>query len=416
MLVERAGAPTETFIANEVAGLEAAGAEVQIIACSGSDRSGEALAGPDSAPARMLEESRRRMLSPILAVLFQSPRRSAATFGLAVAAAIASPRGIWRAIRAWALACRMSRDVRSRGFSLIHAQFINRPALVGVLLSRWTRVPCTVSAHARDVFVPDFRLSTLVRAAQLVVVCSSGAHHRLGAQAGVALAGKIRCVHHGLDLIRFGPRAIGPEPMPARYGDPAASGRALRILTVARLVPKKGVDTVLRALAVLASRGWAVRLHLVGDGPERQTLLQMAEASRIELDHRPRAEHAVIDELLGRADVFALGCTTAHDGDRDGLPNSILEAMASGVPVVTCSGGSVGDAVEHGRTGLLAPPGDAILFADAIEEIATQPELRRRLVANARALIEAQFDRRRNGADLLALLAEASDDRCHRSA
>ncbi len=154
------------------------------------------------------------------------------------------------------------------------------------------------------------------------------------------------------------------------------------VLCVARFVEKKGIDTLLEALALLASRGVDFRCELIGEGPLRQTLEHLAQ--QLNLTQRVvflgGATQISVAAALEGATVFALPCRQAPDGDQDGMPNVLIEAMAVGVPVVGGDAGGVAEAVDHERSGLLVPSNAPTELAEALERVLSDPALRHRLV------------------------------------
>jgi glycosyltransferase involved in cell wall biosynthesis len=195
----------------------------------------------------------------------------------------------------------------------------------------------------------------------------------------------LEVVHHGVDLDRFAPR-------PPVAADDAA-GRPL-ITTVGRLVEKKGFDDLLRALALLAGRGAGFTCRVYGDGPLRDELTRLRDdlglGDRVELVGARSGDEVVA--ALGRTDVFALTPRVTDDGDRDGIPNVLVEAMACALPVVTTDVGGVPELVDDGATGLVVPSGSPERVADALAALLASAELRRRLGAAARRRVEDDYD------------------------
>lgn len=189
----------------------------------------------------------------------------------------------------------------------------------------------------------------------------------------------------GIDLSRFPPRPTG-KPV----------GDSVRLLAIGRLVEKKGFRYAIDAVAGLRDAKARVRLDIVGEGRLRPALerqvdrLGLAGTVRL-LGYRP---HADIRELLTAADVFLAPSVTAGDGDAEGIPNAIKEAMATGVPVIATDHGGIPELVEDGVTGRLVPPADPAALVDRISTLVDRPAERARLVAAARSRIEEVYDRR----------------------
>src|SRR5947208_10443200 len=279
----------------------------------------------------------------------------------------------------------------------LHAHFASSPALVALLTSRITGLPYTLTAHAKDIYVshPD-DLRAKFREARAVVTCTEYNRQHLLSRYPRECGGKLFRVYHGLDasLFRCAPsHTPPPEPQEAV------------ILSVARLVEKKGLDDLLAAAEILRLRGYRFRLEIIGTGPLRETL--NAQAKRFGLEDRVRLLGAQPYEAVclayRRASVFALPCRVAADGDRDGIPNVLLEAVASGVPVVSTPVSGIPELVECDRSGLLVEPNNRGILADALDRILESPDLGARLTEAARATLGAHFSLDHCSARLLAL-------------
>ena len=202
--------------------------------------------------------------------------------------------------------------------------------------------------------------------------------------------------YNALELDRFSYRA--PQPVSATRAEP------LRVCAVGRLVPKKGFADLVEAVRILVSSGIDVEVELAGDGDERERLTEQIE--RLGLADRIRLlgplTQAEVRELLARSHVFAAPCIEAADGNIDGLPTVVLEAMACGTPVVATAVSGLPEVVHDGVTGILLPPGDPASLAVALRGIARGEVDTVSLSRGARALIEEQFDSRAQAAVLAA--------------
>ena len=250
---------------------------------------------------------------------------------------------------------------RAVGATALHAYFAHRPAEVAALAAAELDLPHGFSAHAKDVRKVD-DLATRAVAVRCVIACNDDVAadlRRAGARPVL--------VPHGVDLDRFRPAS-------------APGRRELSLLAVGRLVPKKGFDVLLEAVAKLS---FPFRLRIVGDGPERARLAGRDE--RVELVGP--ATHDELPALYEAADVVVVPSAEDASGDRDGLPNVVLEAMACGRPVVASDVGAIASA----GTGLLVAPGDPDALADALTSLARRPALRRRLGDRARREAEGRF-------------------------
>jgi glycosyltransferase involved in cell wall biosynthesis len=212
-------------------------------------------------------------------------------------------------------------------------------------------------------------------------------------------ARRVRRLYNGLDLERFPFRE--PRDRPAR------------IVAVGRLVEKKGFAILLEAAALLAARGVTFGVELIGTGELEQRLRQRVQELGVGacvhlLGPRPQAEMV---GALAEACAFAAPCVIGSDGDREGLPTTLLEAMALGTPCVSTDVTGIPEVLHHGETGLLVPQNDPVALADALQRLLTDGPLRLQLARRARSQIEREFDTHVNSARLRRIITEA-----HRSA
>jgi colanic acid/amylovoran biosynthesis glycosyltransferase len=204
----------------------------------------------------------------------------------------------------------------------------------------------------------------------------------------------VRRVYNGLDLDRF------------PYRDPRE--RPPRVVGIGRLVEKKGFGVLVEAAALLAERGTRLAVDIVGAGELEETLARqielrgLADSVRL-LGPRPQAE---IARTLSEAAAFAAPCVVGRDGNRDGLPTTLLEAMALGTPCVSTDVTGIPEILRDGETGLVVPQNDAQALAAALARLLGSPELRVSLAQRARRRIEDDFDARRSGARMRQIVSE----------
>jgi colanic acid/amylovoran biosynthesis glycosyltransferase len=180
------------------------------------------------------------------------------------------------------------------------------------------------------------------------------------------------------------------------------------VLAVARLIEKKGLPDLVSACGLLVGRGVPVRLELAGEGPLRVELEAAASRLGVQAVFHGALPHERVLGLLRRATVYCLPCVVASTGDRDGLPTSVLEAMALGVPVVATALNGLAEAVVHERTGIVVPGRDPEALADALERLLGDPELRHRIAREARRHVEENFALERSVERLRSLFPEAA--------
>jgi glycosyltransferase involved in cell wall biosynthesis len=263
--------------------------------------------------------------------------------------------------------------VRDQGVDGIHGYFAHEPAEVAAAAAGVLAVRHGFSVHARDArkVAPDAFAARAATAA-CVIACNADVAGEVP-----RADGRLHVIPHGVDVDRFRPSA-------------ASDAGELRLLAVGRLVEKKGFDILLEAVTHLQV---PFRLRVVGDGPERERLAGAVRAAglsdRIELVGG--RTHLELPVEYADADVVVVPSVADSNGDRDGLPNIVLEAMAGGRAVVASAVGAIATAVEHGGTGLLVPPGDREALAAAIAELARTPERRKALGRAGRARAEREF-------------------------
>ncbi|MBB3393401.1 glycosyltransferase involved in cell wall biosynthesis [Rhizobium sp. BK538] len=269
----------------------------------------------------------------------------------------------------------------------LHAHFIHTPASVTEYASILTGVPWTCSAHAKDIWTsPDWDLHEKLGSARWTVTCTRNGYEHMR-----TLTPRKEAVHlsyHGLDLARFA--HFGGERSHRDGSDPADP---VPILSVGRAVEKKGYETLLRALALLP-RDLNWRFEHIGGGDKLPKL--KALAAELNLTDRISWKGALAqDDVLDhyrRADVFALACRVASNGDRDGLPNVLVEASSQRLPCVSTSVSGVPELLVDGENGMVVPPQDPVAFAGALEKMIRDPALRLRLGDAAERRVREHFD------------------------
>lgn len=283
--------------------------------------------------------------------------------------------------------------VRSAGITHLHAHFATLATTVARLASALAGVPYSFTAHAKDIFhdsVDPVALRAKLADAHHVVTVSEFNVRWLRERFGDAAA-RVRPVHNGLDVAGL------------PFSEPRL--RNGRVAFVGRLVEKKGLADLIDAIALLRERGRPVPLDVVGGGVLDGALREQAQVlglGDLVTFHGPLPSD-LVRQVLREASVFAAPCVHASDGDRDGLPTVLLEAMAAGTPCVSTPVTGIPEAIVHGRTGLLVGEREPDALADAIERLLDDAELRVRLATAARAHLEERFDSRVQAAELARL-------------
>ena len=289
-----------------------------------------------------------------------------------------TPNRIRRFGQALVLAAELPGDV-----TRLHAHFLHTPASVTRYAAAMLGLPWTGSAHAKDIWTtPEWEKREKLASCEWLVTCTAANREHL---APLAPRGRVELVYHGIDLERF-PRARGERP--ARDG----TGEPVRILSVCRLVEKKGVDVLLEALARLPQDlSW--RLVHAGGGPLKKVLKKKAQLLGISatIEWKGALTQEELLQEYRAADLFALASRVARDGDRDGLPNVLAEAQSQALACVATGVSGVPELVVDGASGVLVAENDARALAAALESLARDPARRRALGEAGLARVRGEF-------------------------
>ena len=383
----------ETMIYREVAGLRGRGFDIATFSIRRpEDREVPAEAkAMQAATTYILPVGALRFAAAHLAAMVRFPIRYWTTLWMAASGAHERLGDRWRSVCHFAEAVVILPEIERRGIEHLHAHWAVGSTTIAMVIGRLLRLPFSFTAHAYDIWRERLLLPEKLRAAALVMTCTDYNRRHLIETYGVSPE-KVRAVHHGLSLERFERRRrpINPAPL---------------ILSVGRLVEQKGYERLIAACGDLARRGVPFECDIVGDGPLRPAL--EAQIAQLGLGGRVRLAGWVVGdrllEYLERADVFALLCVEASDGDRDGIPNTLIEAMAMELPVVSTDYTGVPELVLEGTTGLLVAPGDAAAAADALAALLGDPARRARMGAAGRDQVMSGFTSARSTEKLAAL-------------
>jgi colanic acid/amylovoran biosynthesis glycosyltransferase len=299
---------------------------------------------------------------------------------------------LWAALAGVHLAKRLRAD----GINHIHAPWANGPATAAWVASHLTGIPFSFCGHAHDIYPPDGALKEKLAAASLVRTISH-TNRRYLTDLVPEAASKIVHITYGAPLTA--------EPRPPRDVTPP-----YQLLALGRLVEKKGFPVLLAACRYLNEWGVDFRLTFAGDGPQRRLLTDLVQEYALgdKVNFLGHVPHNRVPELFRQADQFIMPCIVARHGDRDGLPNVILEALAFQVPVVATDVNGVNEAVIPGKTGWLVPQQEPRLLAQAMQEALTHPGEAQRRAQNGRELVRREFDSTTNYARLKTWLEKAA--------
>jgi glycosyltransferase involved in cell wall biosynthesis len=368
---------SETFILQELAGLERHGLRLHIFS----------LRQPTDSICHAAHQTVR---AP---VIYLSPAISIAAVMAHVSLMAKRPwrylRALWFAlrreesgrIRAFFQAGYVAQCLSKAGIRHLHAHFASEPAGVAELVSALAPISYSISAHAKDVYLPSpAELRRKISGARFTVTCTE--YNRKYLASIATPEATVLRMYHGIDLDRFQRGSVPAAPV----GPPL-------VLSVGRLREKKGFATLIEACRLLRDAGTAVRCKVVGYGEEHDRLLELIHRHGLQqvVQLVGKMTHEDLIHLYREATVFTLPCQVARDGDRDGIPNVLLEAMAMELAVVSTNVCGIPEVIQDGINGLLVRPADPTALAACVARVLTDKSLRRRLGGAARHTVATMF-------------------------
>lgn len=378
---------SETFVLNEILELERQGLTLTVFS----------LRRPRAEPRHASLSSLRGRV-----VYFTEEDVAPPSAGLVARAVVlalgALLRGHVRELRNIARAARIAASARQLGIAALHAHFADRPASLAYWTSRLTGLPFSFTGHAIDLYQHGLRdrlMPTKLREARFVItVCDYNKKFIMNNYAG-AIASKIHVINNSVNLDYFTFRNAQPT--------------CRTILGVGRLVAKKGFDLLIRTCADLRSQGIELKLTIMGDGPERTKLNELAHALGIahRLTLAGPASHESVREELNRATILCMPFRRTPTGDQDAVPVVLLEAMASGVPVVSTRLGAIPEIVENEINGILVEPEDVPGLSEALKSLLASPTLQDQYRIAARRTVESKASLSENISRVRTLLVSA---------
>ncbi len=395
---------SETFVVNEILAHEAAGLEIEIFALrppsdthfQNSISQVRARVNYIRKPSEGRKSESLNTLSPTAASFFWAELQEASK----VIPNFWAKLGVAQGERASSVyqAAWLAREVRLKGISHLHAHFGTVATSVARLASHFAEIPYTFTAHAKDIFhesvEPDDMRRKLQNATSVITVSDYNLDY-LRQTYGEA-ASEVQRIYNGLDVGQLSYKSPWQRPP--------------QIISVGRLVEKKGIPLLIEACAILANRGCPFNCQIIGTGPLemelRKQIQQLGLQSIVEIIG-PRPQNEVF-EYIQNAAVFAAPYVIGTDGNRDGLPTVLLESMALGTPCVATDVTGIPEVVRDEETGLMVPQHDPNALAIALERLLTNPTLRVQLATQARQLIESEFDIHRNTASMRTTFHQTS--------
>lgn len=371
---------SETFIVREINGMLKRGVDVRIVSLK---HPSEKLVQSDA--AALVERvsypaSAWRTAIAVLAALLFHPVRELGDLARIFAGLRRHPGALAKTLVVWWRTHGLLPTVRSLAPTHIHAHWATYPSTAAWLISRRLGIPFSFTAHAHDIFLEDHLLAHKMPAAKATIAISGFNRNWLRERVATAGRSRIEIVHCG----------VSPDLFPFQPG-----GRDRQhILAVGRLDGIKGFPHLIDACARLRDDGVPFRCDIIGSGPLEASLRQQIEqldlCGHVHLLGVRKQEE--VRAALYEAGVFAMPSVVTPRGDRDGIPVALMEAMATGAPVVSTRVSGIPELVEDNVTGLVAEPGDGDDLARCLKRLLTEPELGERLALAARTRVEQEFD------------------------
>lgn len=388
---------TQTWIPLELRELRALGNEVQVIALGGGPGTGGGTeAGAATVPCWTLPagDASARFSAFVHHVIWKlrSPVRYFKTLYSVLS------RADRQSLALFFTAPRVASRVREQGADWLHSHFADQGTEMAMLVSMLTGLPYSFTPHAHDLWEHPRRLGEKMSRASFVATISE--HNRRWCLEHFGILGQehFPLVRVGVDTERFRPWDAAGRPSGPGAGEP------LRVISVGRLIAKKGHDLLLQAGRLAASIDRPLEIRIAGEGPDETELRRTADeapGSGCTVHFLGALSAEQVFGELASADVFGLACRQSPDGDMDGIPASLMEAMAMELPVVTTNLSGIPELVEDGRHGRLVEPEDLVGLAKALADLAAMPAGERRALGRAgRKKVEAEFNCRGSAAEL----------------
>ena len=382
---------SETFVVNEILAHEAAGLEVEIFALRPpSDTHFQDIISRVRAPVNYLPSVGTKAVD-FWTALSETAEVVPSLWTVLEDAGGEEARDVYQAAL-------LAREARLKGLTHLHAHFGTVSTTVARLAARIANLPYTFTAHAKDIFHEGVSPADLRRKLEDAagVVTVSDYNLRYLTETYAPEAARVFRVYNGMELERF------PYEAPLNRLD--------RIIAVGRLVEKKGFADLIEACAMLAARGRPFTCQIVGEGELEADLQARIERLGLKgevrlVGPRPQGE---IAGLIQEAAAFVAPCVVGGDGNRDGLPTVLLEAMALGTPCISTDVTGIPEVLRDEETGLMVSQCDPASLADAIARLLENPDLRVHLAQQARCLIEGDFDIHNNAARLREVFAASA--------
>lgn len=288
----------------------------------------------------------------------------------------------------------LAEQMQQLGITHLHVHFANVPTATAEIAQIFSQVPYSITAHAKDIYLSDATaLDRRISKAEFVLTCTD--FNRRYLEDLSTSRTPIHLSYHGLDLSRFQPQ---PKASNHKASNPKTANQIPLILSVGRFCEKKGFSYLLEALSTLKKVGVPFRSVIVGYGELEQQIREKIVAFNLS-EQVTIAGKLTQNELIDyyqQSDAFVLPCIVTNEGDRDGIPNVLLEAMAMEIAVVSTDISGISELVKTNHNGVLVPEKDVLALAQALESLLRQPELRQQFGKAGRESVLAKFGLTKN--------------------
>lgn len=395
---------SETFVYREVKTLREAGFDVETF--STWKPSPELLSadakGLVSETFYIFPLNKLQFLKSHFKYFFGRPQRYLSTLAFFLSREHASLKNRFRTFLHFCEAVHLARAVEEQGIKHLHVHFALNACTMAMVVSKLTGTTYSFTAHANDIFVNPIMLPEKIELARFIIAISDYNIRFLNrVSPDHATAKKMHLVHCGIDIDHFSPPDHRPE-MDVPF-----------IFSVGRLIEKKGFHYLIKACRVLVDRGYQFKCMIAGpSGAHEQTLVDLIETLNLS-DYVTLMGVVYQEDLkdyLSKEGIFVLPCVVAADQDMDGIPNSLMEAMAMEMPVISTNVSGIPEMIKDHKTGLLVPPEDEEALADAMAKLIEDSSLRHSLGSAGRQMIINEFEIKKNVKSLLAIFEENLKD------
>jgi glycosyltransferase involved in cell wall biosynthesis len=391
---------TETFILYEILALEKMGVQVELFPLIHEMQS---VKHPEAERMEKRAHFHPFISLKILAANFHYMLRAPKKYFGALAEVLTGTFGSLNffigALGIFPKCARLAFEMERLGVRHLHAHFANHPAAAALIIHRLTGIPYSFTAHGSDLHVDRTMLAKKILNSAFTITVSNFNKNVMIEECGERVREKIRVVHCGADVSQFKPNFK------------KASSRPFQILCVASFEEVKGHRYLVEACKILKDRGVDFQCHFVGYGPLRNRVIEQVEKMGLKdeiIIHPPRPRQEIV-KMLADADVKVLPSVPTKQGKREGIPVVLMEAMASGLPVVSSWLSGIPELVEDGVAGILAAPRDVNGLAEALFRLSRDPELRRRMGEAGRAKVLREFNLEKNAEELARLFLAIID-------